>query len=72
MAKTAEELNIIKEEVETLDKKLVELNDKELKQVNGGAHFLKDRPAKIGIEAVEIVGDTIEAEGGFEAALGVT
>ena len=36
MAKTQEELNTIKEEVETLNKKLVELNDEELKQVTGG------------------------------------
>ena len=36
MSKTAEELNIIKEEVETVNKKLVELNDEELKQVTGG------------------------------------
>ena len=34
--KSKEELNAIKEEVETLNKKLVELNDEELKQVTGG------------------------------------
>ena len=34
--KTKEELNVLKEEVETLDKKLKELNDEELKQVIGG------------------------------------
>ena len=36
MAKTQEELNVIKEEVETLNKKLVELNDEEMEQVCGG------------------------------------
>ena len=34
--KTAEELNALKEEVETLNKKLAELTDEELKQVTGG------------------------------------
>ena len=34
--KTNEELNALKEEVETLSKKLAELNEDELKQVAGG------------------------------------
>ena len=34
--KSKEELNIIKEEVETLNKKLVELNEDELEKVTGG------------------------------------
>ena len=34
--KTAEELNDLKEEVETLNKKLHELTDEELAQVSGG------------------------------------
>ena len=34
--KSKEELNALKEEVETLDKKLRELTDEELKQVIGG------------------------------------
>ena len=34
--KTKEELNALKEEVETLNKKLVELTDEELAQVSGG------------------------------------
>ena len=34
--KTPEELNALKEEVETLNKKLAELTDEELKQVAGG------------------------------------
>ena len=34
--KTKEELNAIKEEVETLNKKLAELNEEELSQVAGG------------------------------------
>ena len=36
MAKTQEELNAIKEEVESMNKKLAELTDEELKQVTGG------------------------------------
>ena len=34
--KTAEELNALKEEVEALNKKLAELTEEELVQVNGG------------------------------------
>ena len=34
--KTKEELNVIKEEVEALSKKLSELTDEELAQVTGG------------------------------------
>ena len=36
MAKTQEELKVIKEEVETLNEKLHELTDEELEQVSGG------------------------------------
>ena len=39
--KTKEELNALKEEVETLNKKLAELTDEELTQVNGG-RYLQD------------------------------
>ena len=35
--KTNEELNALKEEVETLNRKLAELTEKELAQVSGGA-----------------------------------
>ena len=41
--KTAEELNNLKEEVETLNEKLAELNEDELKQVTGGVK--KDGPS---------------------------
>ena len=34
--KTKEELNALKEEVETLNKKLAELTEEELSQVSGG------------------------------------
>ena len=34
--KTVEELNALKEEVETLNKKLAELSEEELEQVSGG------------------------------------
>ena len=37
--KSKEELNALKEEVETVSKKLHELTDEELEQVSGGAYF---------------------------------
>ena len=37
MAKSKEELNALKEEVETVNKKLAELTDEELELVSGGA-----------------------------------
>ena len=37
--KTKEELNALKEEVETLNKKLAELTEDELKQVSGGGDY---------------------------------
>ena len=40
--KTKEELNALKEEVETLNKKLAELTDEELAQVPGGDHVRPD------------------------------
>ena len=39
MVKTQEELNALKEEVETVSKKLHELTDEELEQVSGGAYY---------------------------------
>ena len=38
--KTKEELNKLKEEVETLKSKLAELNEEELEQVAGGLKFV--------------------------------
>ena len=38
MAKTQEELKVIKEEVETLNEKLAELTEEELAQVTGGVN----------------------------------
>ena len=40
--KTKEELNALKEEVETLNKKLRELNEEELVQVTGGGWVYQD------------------------------
>ena len=37
--KTKEELNALKEEIETLNKKLAELTAEELAQVSGGVDF---------------------------------
>ena len=40
--KTKEELNALKEEVETVSRKLHELNDEELAQVTGGGWVYQD------------------------------
>ena len=40
--KTPEELNALKNEVETLDKKLTALSDEELAQVSGGSDDIVD------------------------------
>ena len=40
--KTKEELNALKNEVETLDKKLTALSDEELAQVSGGSDDIVD------------------------------
>ena len=37
--KTKEELNALKEEVETVNRKLLELTEEELTQVNGGRYI---------------------------------
>ena len=42
--KTKEELNALKEEVETLNQKLAELTDEELAQVSGGDRVRPDDP----------------------------
>ncbi len=43
--KTKEELNALKEEVETVSRKLHELTDEELTQVNGGGYaYYKVKP----------------------------
>ena len=39
--KTKEELNALKEEVETLNRKLHELTEEELAQVSGGGHVVE-------------------------------
>ena len=44
MAKTQEELNNLKKEIEALNKKLVELTDEELTQVTGGGPKLIPSP----------------------------
>ena len=46
--KTKEELNALKEEVETLNKKLHELTDEELAQVSGGSKTKEDKLKKAG------------------------
>ena len=53
MAKTQEELNDLKKEIEALNKKLVELTDEELAQVTGGYHV------PIHIEGVSTISEEI-------------
>ncbi len=45
--KSKEELNALKEEVETLNKKLAELTEEELAQVTGGANEYDENVLKI-------------------------
>ena len=52
--KTKEELNALKEEVETVNEKLAELTPEELEQVNGGV----SRAMKGVVTAVGVVSDT--------------
>ena len=56
--KTKEELNALKEKVETLNKKLAELTDEELAQVSGGSVF--ESPDGPGLQQV-IVPDVYDA-----------
>ena len=56
--KTKEELNALKEEVETLNKKLHELTDEELEQVAGGKKSIKYGTCPICNKYVEILHST--------------
>ena len=56
--KTKEERNALKEEVETLNKKLHELTEEELAQVSGGS--VPDVISKHGLEAI-VVGTPVSA-----------
>ena len=50
--KTKEELNALKEEVETLNRKLHELTEEELAEVSGGArHILREDPESTAVVA---------------------
>ena len=44
MSKTKEELDALKEEVETVNEKLQELTPEEIAQVNGGRGLVCDKP----------------------------
>ena len=61
--KTKEELNALKEEVETLNKKLAELSEDELQQVSGGAteeglngHIYAVRTSEVPNDDPQIIG----------------
>ena len=51
MSKSKEELNKIKEEVETVNEKLQELTPEELEQVNGGKGNIVDMAVGVIIQA---------------------
>ena len=62
--KTKEELNALKAEVETLNKKLAELTEEELKLVTGGCVGSKYRmgtslPLTTGVDVYDSLGNTI-------------
>ena len=68
--KTKEELNALKEEVETLNKKLAELTEDELKLVTGGIDLRKDLYENIIIggsagEQNGILGEAVNGEMGY-------
>ncbi len=66
--KTKEELNKLKEEVKTLNKKLAELSEEELKQVTGGFEGFHQNSAEQQGGAIyfnsSIVGNPAESEVG--------
>ena len=55
-----EELNKLKEEVETLNKKLHELTEEELKQVSGGKDYGFQSPTDPKREGMKFEGGTID------------
>ena len=56
MAKSKEELNKIKEEVEAVNEKLAELTPEEIAQVNGGVG-----PRRSSEEVIEYVDETVSS-----------
>lgn len=67
--KTKEKLNAIKEEVKTLNKKLAELTEEELKQVTGGGErrvFSEDPETNVRITVAEPVLDPRHIQSGNE------
>ena len=59
MAKTKEELDALKEEVESVNEKLQELSAEELEQVNGGT---KNLAILYGTQIGMLAGSTCQAE----------
>ena len=57
MSKTKEELNALKEEVESVNEKLAELTEDELKLVTGGADYSISIPPKGLKTAVTFIGN---------------
>ena len=64
--KTKEELNALKEEVETLNKKLAELSEEELAQVTGGASVPFGAPKGKGANPYSTYFDIDEANMQYE------
>ena len=60
--KTKEELNALKEEVETLNKKLAELSEEELTQVSGGRMGIGKVPPIEGLSSLSLPDMVAELE----------
>ena len=67
--KTKEELNALKEEVETVSKKLRELTDEELAHVTGGAMTVTIRGMEVTNYNIQNGGSTLKVSEGDESAM---
>ena len=60
--KTKEELNALKEEVETLNKKLAELTDEELEQVTGGVPTVRVKEDDVAVLNTTTAADALQGK----------
>ena len=62
MAKTQEELNAIKEDVETLNNKLNELTEEELAQVSGGVSTVRVKEDDVAVLNTTTASDALQGK----------
>ena len=62
MSKTKEELNAIKEEVETVSRKLHKLTDEELAQVSGGAPTIRVKEDDVAVLNTTTAADALQGK----------